>query len=233
MIKSLTSMRFLAAMLVFIYHYTWLDFDFSILPLERLWSNLFSHGYIGVSFFYVLSGFVLSYAYQERMLSFDINLKRFYLARLARIYPLHILTLLLAIPLMLDSPWSQSFYESIPFNLSLTHSFIPYVDYFFSFNSPSWSISNEVFFYVLFPFVIKFRTRTLIIIASLHHCFFLLFSWLGWVGGFIKIYKTIGTGLFILIQYLGLLILFRGFWFFELVFDTQPICLTMVILLLL
>jgi peptidoglycan/LPS O-acetylase OafA/YrhL len=67
MIKPLTSMRFIAALLVFIYHYRWLDIDFSKWPLTIFWQNLINHGFIGVSFFFVLSGFVLGYGKSRKM----------------------------------------------------------------------------------------------------------------------------------------------------------------------
>ncbi len=178
MIKSLTSMRFFAAFLVLIYHYQWLNIDYSSWPLGQFWQNLYTNGFLGVSFFYVLSGFVLAKAYQQKILSGDIKLGQFYIARFARIYPLHFVTFLIAVPLMSTSPWSESFYSSLPFNLTLTHSFIPSVDYYFSFNSLSWSISNEFFFYALFPFLIRLSTRTLLFIVVIIFAL-ITFAWIG------------------------------------------------------
>lgn len=77
MIRSLTSMRFFAALLVFVYHYQWLNIDYSLLPLGQLWSNLVSHGYLGVSFFFVLSGFVMNWADQQKFLGEGIGLAHF------------------------------------------------------------------------------------------------------------------------------------------------------------
>ncbi len=164
MIKPLTSMRFIAALLVFIYHYRWLDIDFSKWPLTIFWQNLINHGFIGVSFFFVLSGFVLGYAYEKKIKENKIKLSQFYKARLFRIYPLHLITLIISIPLMQSSPWNHAFYQALPLNITLLQSFIPSVDYFFSFNSPSWSISNELFFYALFPLLIIFSSKKLIFI---------------------------------------------------------------------
>jgi len=162
MIKTLTSMRFFAALLIIIHHYVWLNKDFSGWVFESFWVNIVEHGYIGVSFFYTLSGFVLAYAYQRKFLSSSIKISSFYLARIARIYPLHLFTIILAIPLMLSSPWSEAFYPALFSQITLTQSLIPYIDYYFSFNLPSWSISNELFFYALFPFLIRLKTDTLI-----------------------------------------------------------------------
>ncbi|WP_316930149.1 acyltransferase family protein [Neotamlana sedimentorum] len=104
----------------------------------------------------MLSGFILSYNYREKFLTKTLSIKRFYLARLARIYPLHLIMFFAALPFtihifkMNKLLWiAQSF-----FNLTLTQSFLPKSSIYFSFNGVSWSISNELFFYLLFPFLI-------------------------------------------------------------------------------
>lgn len=155
MLHSLTSLRFIAAFIVVVHHYVWFDGKWPI----------FTHGDIGVSFFYVLSGFVLAYAYHSRLSTGAVSIRTFYAARIARIYPLHLLTLFLAIPLMATSTWQGNLHTALPFNLTLTQSFVPFRDFYLSFNSPSWSISNEAFFYALFPFLIGLRLRTLLLVA--------------------------------------------------------------------
>src|ERR1051325_12098355 len=92
-IKSLTAFRFLAAMAVFIFHLP----DF-----QGHRNNIyFPKGYVGVTFFFILSGFVLAYNYHDKFLSLDRGgIKKFYLARFARVYPVHFLTFLAAIPLL-------------------------------------------------------------------------------------------------------------------------------------
>ncbi len=79
-------------------------------------------------------------------------------ARIARIYPLHWLTLLIAVALgnyVIASgtiDWCKHFLAS----LTLTNAYIPKDNYFFSFNSPSWSLCCEQLFYICFPFLIAF-----------------------------------------------------------------------------
>ena len=146
MIKSLTSLRFVFAFMVFMSH--------NIIPLDiPLLKHIFYEGYAGVSFFFILSGFILSYSYQERLLSDKMSTLHFYKARIARIYPLHLLTFIIAAllePFYLNLKYLVKFIS----NLTLTQSFLPLKGYYFTFNAPSWSISDEMFFYLLFPFII-------------------------------------------------------------------------------
>lgn len=113
-----------------------------------------------------MSGFIISYNYQRKMQEGSVSKRTFWVARVARIYPLHWLTLLVAAMLgnyvtasgMVD--WLKHFLAS----LTLTNAYIPKVDYFFSFNSPSWSLCCEQLFYFCFPFLValaKNRKRLL------------------------------------------------------------------------
>ena len=113
---------------------------------------LFPQGYIGVGFFFILSGFILSYSQKPEIRN---NIRKFYVARFARIYPLHVITFCLVLFLLWikDNPIDI---KIAVINLFLLQSFIPVSEYHFSINTPSWSISNEMFFYLLFPFVVQF-----------------------------------------------------------------------------
>lgn len=151
MIKPLTSLRFFFAFMVFLSH-MWLLQDESIF-LKQLYDDIFYEGYIGVSFFFILSGFVLAYNYHDRFLKKEISYSKFMLARFARIYPMHILTLIIAIPLSFQNDMLK-WVGQLFVNLFLLHSFIPSDDFYFYFNSVSWSISVEWFFYLVFPFLV-------------------------------------------------------------------------------
>jgi peptidoglycan/LPS O-acetylase OafA/YrhL len=145
MIKPLTSLRFLFALCVFLSHYTIGE------------TPIFYEGYIGVEFFFILSGFIISYKYVQKIADKTTSKKDFFVARIARIYPLHCITLLLVVLIVLKDtlrddtsfPWSQ-----LLFNIPLLQSFIPSRSYYFSFNAVSWSISDELFFYAMFPVLI-------------------------------------------------------------------------------
>lgn len=107
----------------------------------------------GVSFFFVLSGFILTYAHQGNIDSGERQ--RFYLARFARVWPLHVAGIV-AIYLFIGSPTRLGTYDTLPFgvmNLLLLQSWVPTFPVFLSYNPVSWSLSVEAFFYALFPFI--------------------------------------------------------------------------------
>lgn len=154
MIKPLTSLRFFFALMVFGSHLHYRP-D-SKAPFLALIHEFLAQGSLGVSFFFVLSGFILTHTYEDRLLQKKTSKRKFWVARFARIYPLHLLTMLLAIPLSLNAPGFHfiDWLIIIVANLSLTQSFLPFGAYFFSLNKVSWSISDEAFFYLIFPMLI-------------------------------------------------------------------------------
>ena len=85
-IKPLTSLRFLAAMWVVIYAF-WPDLGLGFVP------NLVAKGYLGVELFFVLSGFILCHVYLQAFGEKRAHYGGFLWARLARVYPLHLVTL--------------------------------------------------------------------------------------------------------------------------------------------
>lgn len=122
-----------------------------------MYQDVLSHGYIGVSFFFILSGFILTHVYQSKIDGNKKENKKFYMARFARVYPLHLATFFIAIPLMF---WGQEINSKglllALSNATLTQSYLPIKELYFSFNGPSWSICCEVFFYLCFPFLLHF-----------------------------------------------------------------------------
>lgn len=158
-IDVLTSLRFFAALCICVLHAT----NHNILPVE------FSQ-YIdlskAVSFFFVLSGFVLTYSYSQKKLNYLI----FCRDRLVRIWPSSVLSIFLVLTLLprslflpsYASDWSFGFVLVI--HLLLLQSLFPIPSVYFGFNAVLWSISVEFFFYLAFPFLIKFRTKFLCII---------------------------------------------------------------------
>lgn len=154
MLNALTSLRFFAAFLVFLWHITYFTGPGP--------AYLFQVGYIGVGFFYLLSGFILTYVYFEKLKRKSTQeIKKFYIARIAKIYPIHFLTMVASIPLVLMSAQyvfpdftSWNLILAGVANLTLTQSWIPFNTINFSFNGVAWSISDEMFFYALFPLLI-------------------------------------------------------------------------------
>ncbi len=148
MVNSLTSLRFIFAMMVFGAHCYVIDHFFS--------AHIFKEGFVGVSFFFVLSGFIIAYNYQHKLEENKTDKRTFWVARIARVYPLHWLTLFIAaiwggyVVASGSIDWILHFLASF----TLTNAYIPKADYFFSFNSPSWSLCCEQLFYFCFPFLI-------------------------------------------------------------------------------
>ena len=110
-------------------------------------------GHIGVAFFYVLSGFVLTWSWRPGRPVLD-----YYRGRLARIYPLHALTWAIALVVAFlvagRPPWRQIFAP-----LTLLHSWTPDIGVVFAVNAPSWSLSDEAFFYALLPALVPLASR--------------------------------------------------------------------------
>ena len=151
-IDALTSLRFFAAAAIVAYHcrgHFGLSTNF-LSPFELSQ---------GVSFFFVLSGFILAFVYPT--IENGAARSKFWLARFGRVWPLHLTTLLLFM-LMLPELWLNHTAISLPLlaNLFLLQGWIPVESFFFSFNAVAWSISTEAFFYLSFPFLIKNFART-------------------------------------------------------------------------
>lgn len=156
-LPALTSLRFFAALHVLLFH---LDAD-RIKTFSGLMYRLQKTGYVGVSLFFVLSGFILTYVHGDR----EMRPKVFYRERVARIYPAYLFSLLLTAPgffyvciklKQMDIPifaWSKMHLAAastlVP---TLTQAWFPPAA--LSWNPPAWSLSVEAFFYVLFPFLL-------------------------------------------------------------------------------
>lgn len=102
----------------------------------------------GVSFFFVLSGFILAYVYPQ--LEAWSEIRHFWRARIARIWPALLASFILAFWL-LSLRWD---FKSGVANLLMVNAWIPFPNYFYSYNWVSWSISTEFFFYLAFPLLI-------------------------------------------------------------------------------
>ena len=147
MIKSLTGLRIYAALLVFITHFLMFDYFFDV-PKGSYFSFFEGLGALGVSLFFILSGFILYINYLAPGKP-KLNAKLFYWARFSRIYPVFFVALLCAAPIQLFSNDTRPFFSLFLPNLFLVQCWRPEICGII--NPPDWSISNEAFFYAVFP----------------------------------------------------------------------------------
>lgn len=156
-LNQLTGLRYFAALLVFASHTSWNN-------SHEFFMRFFQQGYVGVSFFFILSGFVLSYSYKEKIKNQSLEFKKYALLRLARLTPLHLLT---ALPFIFYAFFTDQNYTIIKtiFNLSYLQSWIPISSFYFSLNAPSWSLSNEMFFYLCFFPLAMFSFRRVVFLT--------------------------------------------------------------------
>ena len=194
-------LRFFSALAVVITHYihffnpflkdsnlmiykNYLEFEERYLPFYDLLENFYRFGYVGVYFFWLISGFVLAYTYlnSERC---EITFRNFFINRFARLYPLHLLTLILVLIIQFflkietgsDQIIDNSFYEGKNnFKNFISHLFFIsgwIKESKFSYNFPIWSVSIEVVIYFLFFFSIRLLYQFKFILSFLLFIFFL------------------------------------------------------------
>lgn len=144
-LPTLTAIRALAALVVFAYHlHPWVEFP-ALRPLQ--------YGYAGVTLFFVLSGFILTWTYDPRQ-----TRTQFMLRRLARIYPTYLVVLLAVVMWSLVSGKGRDPYALLT-NLTLTHAWFTDPAIYAGINGVTWSLSCEIFFYALFPVLWRWMGR--------------------------------------------------------------------------
>lgn len=178
-IGQLTFLRFIAATVVIIFHYGNTIWPFHLSGIN----TLVGQGAVAVSFFFFLSGFVLMVSNEQLE---KINYKKFIIKRIARIYPVYILgftsTLLVSLFLFGQKPKGMS----IILQALGLHAWVPGIC--LEINYPGWSVSVEIFFYLLFPvFFYLFKKGGLLKIS-----FTVFFIWLlsAWIHYYLHIHLT-------------------------------------------
>jgi peptidoglycan/LPS O-acetylase OafA/YrhL len=156
----LTSLRFYAALFTGLFHIQYL----SGLKFPEPASQIMSKSYLAVDFFFILSGFILTHTYLKAYEEGTFSYRSFLVKRLARIYPVHIFTLILfCLCLMIMSsqgwPMHQKAFSlnDLIYNIFLVHAWN--ISDHLSYNMVSWSISAEWFAYLCFPVVLAYGIR--------------------------------------------------------------------------
>ena len=145
MIGTLQSLRFIFVMMIFMSHFDYRDirgFD--------------AGGDCGVAFFFILSGFVCSLGYGQRICEGVFRYGDFIWKRLKKLYPLHLFCLLFFLLVSQTVPDLK-----VLVNALLLQSWVPDPDWYFSCNKVSWFLSSLLFCYVVFPFFYRHLSRYL------------------------------------------------------------------------
>ena len=162
-LTNLTALRGIAALLVVVYHGNELIAPF-IKTDTTFWFNKL---YLMVDLFFILSGFIMCHVYEAYFINSQETgqVPGFLTARIARIYPLHVVTLAVCVGMTFLTYAMGKYgylgivgaavndFRALPAQLLLLHS--AHVTKIFTWNVPSWSISAEWLAYLLFPFLVK------------------------------------------------------------------------------
>jgi peptidoglycan/LPS O-acetylase OafA/YrhL len=195
-LKSLTALRFFAAMWVVLYAY-WANLAAGAAP------PVIGRGALGVELFFVLSGFILCHVYLPQAEAGRLRYGAFLWARIARVYPLHIATLV-GIGVLAGGALAAGFqvddkilsWSALPANLLMIHAW-GFTDVA-GWNHPSWSISAEWFAYVTFPLfawiAIAWRARPLLAFAGATAVLFAVYAAFERLAGFPLTQATFAWG---------------------------------------
>lgn len=168
-LKALTGLRCFAAINIVLFHFSnpqWFNFNFYIpapflghsVHVPMLLAPIVNAGFISVSYFILLSGFVLGYNYNERARNGELDRKRFWEARFTRIYPIYLLSLLLSLGGLKAEYTTHThamFWTGLVLTPLLLQGWIPAVATFL--NTPAWTMSAEASYYVIFPWLARWK----------------------------------------------------------------------------
>lgn len=179
--ENLDGLRFLAFLSVFIAHcFLFIPFKISSHTGNRLVSHLFLNGDLGVNFFFVLSGFLITFLLlKEKRNNTTISIRKFYMRRILRIWPVYFLVVCIGF-FIIPALFNNVLAENLPFSTSASISKLPWY-FFFVVNFDTvlngitclsiaslWSVSIEEQFYLIWPIINKVCSKYgLLVILSL------------------------------------------------------------------
>jgi peptidoglycan/LPS O-acetylase OafA/YrhL len=175
-LDALNGMRFFAVFHIFLYHLWSVRYEtpdkegplakaFANLDGFPSWlSNFLAHGYLSTSFFFLLSGFILAYLYWRPTGELSTSRQRFWWQRFTRVYPAHLIALVITILLYLPRYWMDPNAPSIPLSVAsgvatatLTQAWVPPFVPVWSW--PTWALSALVFLYLIMPWLMRVLAR--------------------------------------------------------------------------
>lgn len=144
MIRTLNSLRFILILMIVISHAT--------LPISQACNDYL--GEYAVAIFFIISGFVLSLSYGERLVKEEVSNKKFFLSRIFKLYPLHLLVIAIMIPLDYRlghlGPWYQTVAHTF-----LLQCWVPIHEFMGALNGPTWFLSDLIIYYFLFKYLYR------------------------------------------------------------------------------
>ena len=144
-LPALTGLRTLLALSIVFFHFT--------PPHMGLLYPIIDNGFVFVGFFFLMSGYILSYNYAERP---NLDKRDFWVARFSRLYPVYLLALVFSLQ-MLWSEWGArshaEFWQGVILTPLLLQGWLPNLATFW--NTVAWTLSCEIMLYLAFPYLIK------------------------------------------------------------------------------
>ena len=153
-LNALTGLRCFAAINIVLFHFSDPNWFGWLSPVVNA-------GYASVSFFILLSGFVLAYNYAAKARDGHLNRRRFWEARFTRLYPIYLLSLILSwrmIPVEYQAHSHPMFFAGMVLSPLLLQGWIPEIATFL--NTPAWTMSAESSFYLGFPWFASWKRPT-------------------------------------------------------------------------
>lgn len=152
-LPALTGLRSLLALTILLFHFTPSGLTWSHFPSITLYP-LINIGYVFVSFFFLISGYILAYNYAGRPK--PMNAMDFWMARFSRLYPVYLLTMVISIPLLM-AEWAVrsrgDFWMGAIATPLLVQGFFPHLATFWM--TVTWTLSCEVMLYLAFPWLLR------------------------------------------------------------------------------
>ncbi|SDP95244.1 Peptidoglycan/LPS O-acetylase OafA/YrhL, contains acyltransferase and SGNH-hydrolase domains [Actinopolyspora xinjiangensis] len=149
-IPSITGLRFIAAAMVFVSHIAQNRIFNSPDTNEAFYQIFNPAGWVGVEFFFILSGFVLTWSLKD-----NDTVRSFWRRRVVKIFPNHLVTWFAGLLLMIIAGEALNLFHVIP-SAFLVHTWIPRMDALTGTNGPNWSLGCELVFYLCFPYIYRF-----------------------------------------------------------------------------
>ena len=145
-LPALTGIRTLLAIFIILFHFT--------PPHLGLLYPIIDNAYVFVGFFFLISGFILTYNYADR--GRPLSKREFWLARISRLYPVYLFVLLISVSMVQDEWHARShaeFWQGIILTPLVLQGWSPSVATFW--NTVAWTLSSEVVLYAAFPWLIR------------------------------------------------------------------------------